>query len=140
MVDLGTLDWSLRTYSDKQFFTAPVPNAKVYGTYDVPNWYCEAYKPVSASNFTSAMNTGDITHGVTGFYADYVCICNTDYATAQELKASLQGVKLVYELATPTTFAVTAPTIPTPTGTATTWATAEDGTVESMEVTYVGKA
>ena len=28
------------------------------------------------------------------------------------------------------------PTIPTPTGTATTWATAEDGTVDSMEVTY----
>ncbi len=37
-------------------------------------------------------------------------------------------------------FPLTAPTIPTPTGTATTWATAEDGTVDSMEVTYVGKA
>ena len=39
---------------------------------------------------------------------------------------------------TPTTFAVPSPTIPTPTGTATTWATAEDGTVESMEVSYLG--
>lgn len=48
--------------------------------------------------------------------------------------------QLVYPLATPTTFVVPSVTIPTPTGTATTWATAEDGTVESMEVTYVGKA
>lgn len=48
--------------------------------------------------------------------------------------------KCVYELIDPVQFAVTSPTIPTPTGTATTWATAEDGTVDGMEVTYVGKA
>lgn len=62
--------------------------------------------------------------------------------TLEDLRTYLASnpIEYVYELATPQTFPLTAPTIPTPTGTATTWATAEDGTVESMEVTYVGKA
>lgn len=50
------------------------------------------------------------------------------------------GAQVVYELATPTTFTVPSVTIPTPQGTATAWVTAEDGTVESMEVMYIGKA
>ena len=48
--------------------------------------------------------------------------------------------KCVFELITPITFSVPSVTIPTPTGSATTWTTAEDGTVDSMEVTYVGKS
>ena len=138
-VDLGTLEWSPRTYGGNQFYTAFVSNMKAYGNYEVPNWYCEAYKPVSANNFIVAMNDGSISHGVTGFYIDYIIIRNSNYTTASELAESLQGVKLVYELATPVQFSITAPSIPTPTGSATTWATAEDGTVDSMEVTYVGK-
>ena len=47
-------------------------------------------------------------------------------------------MQVVYKLATPTTFAVPSLTIPTPRGTATAWATAEDGTVDSMSVSYVG--
>ena len=46
-------------------------------------------------------------------------------------------IEVCYPLATPVQFPLTTPTIPTPSGTATTWATAEDGTVESMEVTYI---
>lgn len=47
---------------------------------------------------------------------------------------------LIVTLSAPDQFAVPSVTIPTPTGTATTWATAEDGAVDGMEVTYVGKA
>lgn len=66
----------------------------------------------------------------------------TNSLTLEQIKADAAAGKIAicYDLATPTTFAVTSPTIPTPTGTATTWATAENGTVDSMEVTYVGKA
>ena len=62
--------------------------------------------------------------------------------TLEDLRTYLASnpIEYIYELATPQTFPLTAPTIPTPTGSATTWATAEDGTVDSMEVTYVGKA
>ena len=42
----------------------------------------------------------------------------------------------VYDIEPTVHFPLTTPTIPTPKGSATTWATAEDGTVESMEVTY----
>lgn len=49
-------------------------------------------------------------------------------------------ITVIYEVATPTSLTISTPTIPTPKGNATTWATAEDGTVDGMEVTYIGKA
>lgn len=70
----------------------------------------------------------------------YIRIYNSDYSDAQTFTASVSGKKLVYELATPIPFTTDGHTIKLPKGTATTWATAEDGTVDSMEVTYIGKA
>jgi hypothetical protein len=89
--------------------------------------------------------------GITGQNNPYFAIrlpksVLADVSSEQAAKESAMAylaehpVTVVYDLATPTTFAVPSATIPTPTGSATTWATAEDGTVESMEVTYVGKA
>ena len=68
-----------------------------------------------------------------------------DTDTAQQaidkFKAYLANnpLQVRFSLVTPAQFPITSPTIPTPTGSATTWATAEDGTVDGMEVTYVGK-
>lgn len=59
--------------------------------------------------------------------------------TATEFKSAMSGVQMFYDNATPTIFPLTVPTIPTPTGTATAWATAEDGNVDSMSVTYIAK-
>ena len=69
----------------------------------------------------------------------FVQVSIAEYPDVDTFKALLAVTPLhiVYPLATHTTFAVPTPTIPTPTGTATTWATAEDGTVDSMEVTYI---
>lgn len=50
---------------------------------------------------------------------------------------ALHPLQVEYPLATPTTPTLSTPSIPTPTGNATTWATAEDGVVDSMEVTYI---
>lgn len=66
--------------------------------------------------------------------ADTMLLASRD-PVIREVSVGMTGVE-----AAPTTFAVPSATIPTPTGTAAAWATAEDGTVESMEVTYVGKA
>lgn len=52
----------------------------------------------------------------------------------------VNGIEFLYDLATPIQFPLTTSSIPTPQGTATAWATAEDGTVESMEVSYVESA
>lgn len=107
--------------------------------------------PNAISNMYKACNPNETYLGVKGVShnstSSSLFICDEQFTTAEELKTFLAAqyaastpVYIVYPLETPTTFAVPSVTIPTPTGTATTWATAEDGTVESMEVTYVGKA
>lgn len=63
----------------------------------------------------------------------------TNITDLDSFKAALPDIQIVYPLATPTPYTIDGHTIHTPSGTATTWATAEDGTVDSMEVTYVGK-
>lgn len=66
-----------------------------------------------------------------------------DTDTAQQavdkFKAYLTNnpLQVWFSLVTNVQFPLTAPTIPTPTGTAAAWAAAEDGTAESMEVTYM---
>lgn len=101
------------------------------------------YAIYNANAFTSAES------GITGYpintlYAgqNWIYAKAPNCTTANEFKAwlSQNPITVVYPLATPTTFAVPSVTIPTPRGTATTWATAEDGTVDGMKVTYVGKA
>ena len=86
--------------------------------------------------------TGGTTSDLTiSFPTDgYIRIRDNRYTDAESFKTAYAGMQVVYELETPQSFPLTAPTIPTPTGSATTWATAEDGTVDSMSVTYIGKA
>lgn len=114
------------------------------------NYYTNIIKCESLKTYRSNTNSEFINqeYGITGWAGvgypgqNWIYIAAAGKTTTTELKAWLaqNPVTVVYELATPTTFPLTPPTIPTPTGTATTWATAEDGTVNSMEVTYVGKA
>lgn len=128
VVTVSDLVWS---YNRETFF-ASIPD-KAFGMGNAI--ICEQYKPSISTGF----NLSDYEISVGGSN-NYIYIKDPRYTTASEFKAAQGDVKIVYPLAVPTDFSVTAPTIPTPTGTATTWATTEDGTVESMEVTYVGKA
>lgn len=64
--------------------------------------------------------------------------CST-LETARDYLINTNKPQFVVSLATPTTLTITTPSIPTPKGNASTWATAEDGTVDGMEVTYVAK-
>lgn len=60
--------------------------------------------------------------------------------TLEQIKADAAAGKIAicYDLATPAAFAVPSVTVPTIKGNATAWATAEDGTVDSMRVGYIG--
>ena len=140
-VDLGTLGWGYDTANAVFYANIPDKDHSTAGC----NVKCEAYKQYPDNGTNVAVGAVMYDLSITGFYNptsqnSWVYIKDTSYTASADLKASLQGVKCVYQLATPTTFAVPSATIPTPTGTATTWATAEDGTVDDMEVTYVGKA
>ena len=140
-VDLGTLNWSASGSTPHGFY-ASLPLKYAIGI-DIPAM-CEAYKYAGTRANAQGYygNNGEITvyERVQPSYPSECYVVDENYSDAASFKASVQGVKLVTELATPTTFAVPSPTIPTPTGNATTWATAEDGIVDTMEVTYIGKA
>ena len=100
-VDLGTLNW---TYSDSVVrFMAYLPT-EVSGTTDRSklNWLCAKYessvRPWSDADRTDKQIT------VAG---RQVLVRDSAYTDATAFKASLSGVKLVYELATPTTESTT---------------------------------
>lgn len=140
-VDLGTLNWHA-SGSTQHGFYATLPFAYAIGI-NIPAM-CEAYKyagtRASAQGYYG--NNGELTvyQRFGSSYASECYVVDENYSDAASFTASVQGVKFVAELADPTTFAVPSVSIPTPTGTATTWATAEDGIVDTMEVTYIGKA
>ena len=138
MVDMGDLTYALSSSggSYNSFVTNSVAIKAPSSGADVIHAICSGLKslsygmswtPNSIAPHTSTSNLMRV-------------ILPTTVTTAQECKEYVSGMKLVYERETPTAFAVPSVTIPTPTGTATTWATAEDGTVDSMSVTYIGKA
>jgi len=137
-VDLGTLLWN-DVNPEWHIFRTEIIDIKQPGATDYParaqGLMCEQYKPDWQYGVNANMHNCTMLKVATSLY-----IRNDDYSSALDFKTALSGVKLVYETATTTTFAVPSVTIPTPSGTATTWATAEDGIVDSMEVTYVGKA
>jgi len=119
-VDLGTLNW----FTASPYRAASLPLAKKPQTNsDVANMLAEKYHVVARN---STNTTNDTAIDTTG----------TLFVRTSETPSGM----LVYELTDPVQFAVPSVTIPTPSGTATTWATAEDGTVDSMEVTYAGMA
>ena len=136
-VDLGTLTWYYAASwgSSPSNFNAIVSDIKHIDAMAMPNMLVSIYKPVKAIDMYHSSNTNFIAQNIGG-----VRISDARFTDSNAFKSAMQGIKLYYELATPATFAVSSVTIPTPTGTATTWATAEDGTVDGMEVTYVGKA
>ena len=97
----------------------------------------EKYKFVSITQFTSFTDDCVMTIGKSGFYNNSLLVRDTSCTTSDEIKTAVSTSKTIYPLATPTEFAVTTPSIPTPKGNAYTWATAEDGVVDSMEATYI---
>ena len=122
---------------DKYFTIAPnsgylVPDAKVPrdNTYAVP--IRTSIGEFNRSYYTLQYNPYEMC-----IAADHrIGIHSTLYTGA----GTLQGVQMYYELATPIPFTFPPTEVSTSKGDNYAWATAEDGIVESMEVTYVGKA
>lgn len=135
-VDLGDLNWGDSYNSINGLRYASISDIKppTVSAERRTGFMCEAYKPAASIGLNDQFSDMAMCR-----YQHLILIRNTSLSF-DDFKTSVQGTKLIYELSTPSTFALTSATIPTPTGTATTWATAEDGTVDGMEVTYVGEA
>ena len=134
-VDLGTLSWMFFNIEGHYRFVAYPQGIKSFDSNLPANILCSSYAVDTANHVYNDVTDKRIASG-----GGVLLVYDSDYSSADDFKTAMSGVQLVYELATPTTFAVPSVTIPTPKGTATTWATAEDGSVDSMVVTYVGKA
>ena len=98
-VDLGTLSWSAGTDSTGQYFySASSTGAKSSASASsIPNVVCSKYV-TSPANAVGEKNLA-ISSGAT----PTIYVRDTSYSDAATFKTAMNGVYLVYELATPTT-------------------------------------
>ena len=101
VVDLGTLNWSYNS-GDTRFYSNGITDSvkkMPYSTTIKPNILCSKYE--TSTNAVIYAQTGN---KVISIEADgYILLRDTTYTSSSDLKNSLNGVLLFYELATPTT-------------------------------------
>lgn len=104
VVDLGTLNWAKTTQYNNPVFLADIPNIKLPATTSIlANAICSIYKQVTAvdSNVAGANKVFAIGKYYNSHYT--LNVIDTSYSDATAFKTAMDGVYLVYELATPTT-------------------------------------
>jgi hypothetical protein len=110
-VDLGSLTWarsSTRDSSKYRFNASHTPLPKPTATNaDIPNLYSSNYTAISPSD--SYQNVTGATIAANG--AIFVYDESLSTATGADFKTAMNGVQLVYELATPTTLSLTPQTV-----------------------------
>lgn len=106
-VDLGTLSWG-KNASNGYFVASGLSiNLAVCPDGVVPNIKCARYQASTQYYVSSATAYKD--KRITTYGGNQIRIRDTAYETATDLKASLSGVILYYELATPTTVEIDPP-------------------------------
>jgi len=107
MADLGKLTW---TYVNPQnFFNADTTSIGIKSASSI-DLICENYKYMGrgSTNAMTSAQTGTIYHyNDTSNNNTMVRVKDTDYTDATAFKTAMNGVKLVYELATPLTYQLT---------------------------------
>ena len=113
MVDLGDFNWSKVPGQNK--FYIILNNAVKFHVLNSPdqnvpeNFVCSAYKVIGGKDAYDCIY--DLTIGGSFFNgANYLLVNDSNYSTAEDFKAGVQGVKLVYEVATPITYQQLIPT------------------------------
>lgn len=131
MVDLGSLEWQYRESESPvapYFYTTNAPDIKSPGAlYTNPiNAICSKYPVVirTSSTFVDGTLCGDGT--VTEVLQ--IQIKDTSYTNVATFKSAMNGVQLVYELATPQTYQLTPQQVNTLVGTNNVWS--EQGNIE----------
>ena len=101
-VDLGTLNWTAQTDSQGTYFRSSKPNGmKAVQSGVIPNALCSIYPTTTSSN----VYDGSIAFSVGS--EGYTFARDTRFADATAFKTAMDGVQLVYELATPLTVQLT---------------------------------
>ena len=108
--DLGDYTWTKHPTDSGRFYTHSSQTDYIKptsNTDEVGNIICSQYKAYSQSNLVNNHKNGGIS--IDASPQPYINIIDTNYAsaTANEFKTAMNGVDLVYELATPTTIQLT---------------------------------
>lgn len=118
MVDMGSLTWSFHgaggQYSN--YFDTNLPSDSIVGNDAVPaNIKCEKYATIRSREIATSGYDNNVI--ALAKNAHRLIACDQSYSDAAVFKASLDGAKLVYELATPQTYQLTPQQINTLIGT-----------------------
>ena len=100
IVDLGSLEYAYN--STRNYFTATVSGIKrPAASSDIPNLLSDIYTAKDASSVVIG-TSGDMCIAVSSAY-DTIMVVNQSYTDPATFKTAMNGIYLVYELATPTT-------------------------------------
>ena len=110
IVDLGTLTWGKKTDGAIPYFRTTIPDSTM--SISVRNFICSNYKSVPFGDIYSQGQNQKCTSYNGGLFI----ISDNDYSDAPAFKTAMNGVMLVYELATPITLSITSQDIPTLSG------------------------
>lgn len=105
-LDMGGINWDYTPTSvghERFNNKAYLPNLKGAPSSEIANIICSIYKPVS-NNYTYAHYEDKTISAGTG----YIYVYDSAYTDANAFKAAMSGVQLVYEVATPITYQLTA--------------------------------
>ena len=134
-VDLGTVDWNKHTSSVKTYFRTitPLSDAKKSDNQlATHNLKCSNYKEDSWTHVVDSSGyDGNICIG--WLNNAYIAIYDSRYvdASATDFKTAMNGVQLVYELATPITYQLTPTQVKSILGSNNVWA--DTGKIEELE-------
>ena len=131
-VDLGTMTWTLSQASGTNYFRSPVLSGAKIAVGGQTSAMCSAYKPISGvslSYFLSQNNVAWTAPSNISSYNPYAVIRDDRYSDAATFKTAVSGVLLVYELATPQTYNLTAQQVKLLTGQNHVWADTGDITI-----------
>lgn len=106
-VDLGNLNWikgNINTDRTGRIFYVPL-TASSSMKQPSDNGFCEALKYNPFSNWSAGQWERQILNGITVTNSFALVACVPDiYSSASDFKTAMNGIKFVYELATPSTF------------------------------------
>ena len=100
IVDLGTLTWTLITTGESPYFRTSTDAIPYKYLADQSNYICENYQHISVGSTGSGVGIM-ITNTIS------IRIRDNNYSDAASFKTAMNGVQLVYELATPQTYQLT---------------------------------
>jgi hypothetical protein len=102
-IDLGTLTWEYDSGNNSRMM-ALLTGIKNIPNTEVPNMICSCYEPKSLNDVYDHVADGII--GVHNSNSN-IWVYDSRYTDATQFKAAMDGVQLVYKLATPTTIQLT---------------------------------